>query len=140
MSGKDLLVSHDIDENKMGNNDRIFAELQTESWPLPMNFQIGLAMEAFQTKTHRLTLATDAIHPSDNMESVHLGMEYALKEMLFLRAGYQSLFLEDSEEGLTFGGGLWLRFLGNLQFRLDYAYADFGRLENAQRLSLGIIF
>jgi len=140
MSGKDLLVYHDIDENKMGNNERIFAELRTETWPLPLTFQAGVAMEVFDSQNHRLTVAVDAIHPSDNTESVHLGMEYGLREMAFLRAGYQSLFLTDSEEGLTLGGGVWLRVLGNLQFRLDYAYADYGRLENAQRLSLGIVF
>ena len=97
-------------------------------------------MEVIQSQNHRLTVAVDAVHPSDNTESVHLGMEYGLREMAFLRAGYQSLFLEDSEEGLTLGGGVWLRLLENLQFRFDYAFADYGRLENAQRLSLGIVF
>jgi len=140
MSGKDLLVYHDIDENRLGNNERIFAELHTESWSLPLHFQIGLAMEMFQDDFHRLTMATDAVHPSDNTESVHLGMEYAFREMFFIRAGYKNLFLKDSEEGLTLGGGIWMRFLGNIQFRLDYAYADFGRLLNAQRLTLGIVF
>ena len=140
MSGKDLLVYHDIDENRLGNNERIFAELHTESWPLPLHFQIGLAMEMFQNDFHRLTLATDAVHPSDNTESVHLGMEYAFRELFFIRGGYKNLLLKDSEEGLTLGGGIWMRFLGNIQFRLDYAYADFGRLLNAQRLTLGIVF
>ncbi len=140
MSGKDLLVYHDIDESQMGNNDRIFAELHTESCPRPLNFEIGVVMEMIQDEHHRLTLATDAMHPSDNMESVNLGMEYAFREMVFLRAGYKNLFLKDSEEGLTLGGGIWMRFLGNVQFRLDYAYADFGRLLNAQWLSLGMVF
>jgi hypothetical protein len=140
MSGEDLLVYHDIDETQLGNNDRIFAELQTESWSLPLNLQFGIAMEVLDSPNHRLTLAADALHPTDNTESVHVGMEYALWRKIFLRAGYQSLFLRDSEEGLTLGGGLWLRFMGNVQFRLDYAYADFGRLQNAQRFSLGIVF
>jgi long-subunit fatty acid transport protein len=140
MSGKDLLVYHDIDENIMGNNERVFAELKTESWPLPLNFQIGVAMELFQDKSHRLTMATDAVHPSDNMELVNMGMEYSFREMVFFRVGYQSVFLKDSEEGLTLGGGVWIRFLRNIQIRMDYAYADFGRLQNAQRLSIGIVF
>ena len=140
MSGDDLLVYHDIDESIDGNNDQIFAELKTESWPLPINFQIGVAMEVIENDNSRLTLATDALHPSDNMESINLGMEYAFREMVFIRTGYQSLFLEDSEEGLTLGGGVWLRFMGNFQIRVDYAYADFGRLDNAQRFSLGLVF
>ncbi len=140
MTGKDLLVYHDIDENILGNNDRVFAELKTESWPLPLNFQIGVGMEILQNEKRRLTLAVDALHPSDNKESMHLGMEFALRERIFLRAGYQSLFLKDSEEGLTLGGGIWMRVLGSMELRIDYAYADFGRLQNAQRLSLGIVF
>lgn len=140
MTGKDLLVYHDIDPNKLGNNERIFAELKTESWPLPLTFQAGLAMELFQSHSHRVTVAADAVHPSDNTESIQVGMEYGLGERVFLRMGYRSLFMRESEEGLTLGCGVWLRFLGNVQFRMDYAYAEFGRLENAQRISLGIVF
>ncbi len=140
MNGKDLLVYHDIDPTILGNNEKVFAELKTESWPLPLNFQAGIAMEVFNGRSHRLTVATDAYHPSDNYESLHMGMEYALKETFFMRAGYRSIFLRDSEEGLTLGGGIWIRFLRNVQFRLDYAFADFGRLQNAQKISLGIVF
>ena len=93
-----------------------------------------------QNRLHRLTLATDAVHPSDNTESVHIGTEYAFRELFFVRAGYKNLFLKDSEEGLTLGAGIWVRFLRNVQFRLDYAYADFGRLLNTQQISLGIVF
>lgn len=140
MSGKDLLVYHDIDPNKLGNNERIFAELKTDSWPLPLNFQAGVAMDVLKGKMRRFTVAADAVHPSDNTESIHLGCEYAMQETFFLRAGYQSLFMRDSEEGLTLGGGLWMRMLRNVQFRMDYAWADFGRLENVQRVSLGLVF
>jgi len=140
MSGKDLLVYHDIDESIDGNNDQVFAELQTERWPLPLNFQFGVAMELMDNEMHRMTVASDALHPSDNTEAVNVGLEYALKEMLFLRAGYQTLFMRDSEEGLTLGGGFHMKFMDGLQFRLDYAYADFGRLQNAQQLTLGLQF
>jgi len=140
MSGKDLLVYHDIDESIDGNNDRIFAELQTESWPLALNFQFGVAMELFDNEIHRITVASDALHPSDNTESVNIGMEYALKDMIFLRAGYKTLFMRDSEEGITLGGGINMKFMDSLKLRLDYAYADFGRLQNTQQLTLSIQF
>lgn len=140
MDGDDLLVYHDIDPYQPGNNERIFAQLQTQSWPLPLNFQLGLAMVIFKDDFHRMTVATDAIHPVDNSESMHLGAEYALQENYFIRIGYRNLFLRDSEEGFTAGGGINIGFIGNLQCNLDYAYADFGRLENSQRFSINIRF
>ena len=140
MDGKDLLVFYDIDEQQMGNNDRIFAKLETEKWPLPLNFQAGMAMDVYKTNPHRLTIATEAMHPKDNTESVHMGMEYAMNELFFLRAGYRNMFLKDSEEGLTLGAGFATRFLGNFQVTLDYAYAEFGRLENAHRFSVNLKF
>lgn len=140
MSGEDLLVYHDIDPLQSGNNERIFAELQTQKWPLPLNFQAGLAMEIYQTSPHRMTIAVEATHPINNTESMHLGAEYAFKELFFLRAGYRNLFLRDSEEGMTLGAGFATRFIGNFQVTLNYAYADFGRLENAQRFSVNLRF
>lgn len=140
MSGDDLLVYHDIDPKQSGNNERIFAELQTASWPLPLSFQLGVAMDIIQSEQNRLTLAIDAIHPLNNTESVHTGAEYAFKENFFLRFGYRSLFLRDSEEGLTAGAGVQAAILGNVRLGFDYAYADFGRLQNAQKISVCVIF
>lgn len=140
MDGENLLVYHDIDQTKLGNNERIFAKLETNKWPIPLNFQAGLAMEVLNSRFQRLTVATEATHPSDNTESVHLGLEYALREMFFLRGGYRDLFLQDSEEGFTLGAGFSSKFFGKLQVFLDYAYADFGRLENAQRFSIILRF
>ncbi len=140
MGGEDLLVFHDPDPYQLGNNDQIFAKLETDNWPLPLNFQVGLAMEVIESQHHRLTLATDAVHPINNKESMHIGMEYALREQFMIRGGYRNLFLEDSEEGLTVGAGFVARFLGNFEMLIDYAYADFGRLQNAQRFSVSMKF
>jgi len=140
MAGDDLLIYYDLDENKMGNNERTFAELKTESWPLPLSFQIGLALDVLNNNRNRFTLAADAIHPSDNSESIHLGAEYGFHNWFFIRGGYRDLFLRDGEGGLTCGGGILAQFLGNFQVKMDYAFTDFGRLENVHRFSVGIIF
>ncbi|MGH7495127.1 MAG: PorV/PorQ family protein [bacterium] len=140
MEGKDLLVFHDVDPTIDGNNDRVPSNLETQKWALPLNFQFGLAMEIVKSEQHRLTLAADALHPSDNTESVNLGGEYALQEKLFLRGGYRDLFLRDGEQTFAVGGGVAMRFLGNVRWKLDYAYSDFGRLENEQRFSLAVEF
>jgi len=138
MTGEDLVYYHDIDAQSLGNNDEIFAELKTDSWPLPLTFQVGLAMEVIKNDANRLTLAIDAIQPTDNTESVNFGMEYALKKSVFLRGGYRNLFLKDSEEGITFGVGLNLKQMLQLPIRFDYGYADFGRLKDIHCFTLGI--
>jgi len=140
MRGNDLLVYHDIDPYQMGNNDHIFSALQTDSWPLPLNFQLGLAYDALNSATQRFTLECDAMHPIDNTESMNLGLEYALHERYFLRAGYRNLFLKDSEEGLTLGAGLKIPVAGNIHAAIHFAYASFGRLDNAQRFSVLLEF
>lgn len=138
--GSDTQVPIDIAPEKEGNNSKIVGNLRTDKWSLPLIFRFGVAMNVIENYNYRWTLAFDAMHPNDNTEYINLGMEYALKNMVFLRAGYKNLFMDDSEEGLTLGGGLAYKLSGALNFKLDYAYADFGILDNVQRFSLGIEF
>jgi hypothetical protein len=88
----------------------------------------------------KIVLAIDASHPSDNYESVNVGGEYVFDDFIYLRGGYKTLFLQDSEERFTLGMGVRQFLLGNLQFSVDYAYQDFTRLKNAQKVTLGISF
>lgn len=140
MDGKDLLVQHDIDPNIYGNNDQILANLQTDEFPLPLTFRIGLAMDVLDTDDHRFTLAADALHPNDNSESVNVGAEYMFNNLIAFRVGYKSLFLDNSEEGLTAGIGLNYNFATDFGVRIDYAYQDFEVLDYTQHFSLGIKF
>jgi predicted porin len=140
MDGKDLLVQHDIDPNNYGNNDQILATLQTDEFPLPLTFRIGLAMDVLNSEEHRITLAADALHPNDNDESVNVGGEYMFNNLIAFRVGYKSLLLDNSEEGLTAGVGLNYNFTSDFGVRVDYAYQDFGVLDYTQHFSLGIKF
>ncbi len=140
MDGKDLLVQHDIDPNNYGNNDQILASLQTDEFPLPLTFRIGLAMDVVDSEEHRVTLAADALHPNDNDESLNIGGEYMFNNLIAFRVGYKSLFLTNSEEGLTAGVGLNYNFTTDFGVRIDYAYQDFGMLDYTQHFSLGIKF
>jgi len=140
MRGDDLLRFYDPDPNNSGNNDQIMSELRTDSWTLPLTFQFGLAMDFLDSENHLLTAEVDAIHPIDNSESMNLGVEYGFHHQYFLRAGYRNLFLIDSEEGFTLGGGLNIELIEGLSILIDYAYADFGRLQNAQRFSIALRF
>jgi len=138
-NGRDLRVYYDQNQNAFGDNSTIPAELITESYPLPILFRVGLGLPFAFGDDHRLTLAVDAFHPSDNAESISVGAEWAAFNILSLRAGYQHLFLDDSEVGLTLGAGLQYRSRDFGVF-FDYGWADYGLLQQAQRLTLGVTF
>jgi hypothetical protein len=138
MSGENNRVLYDYDPNSTGNNDRVPALLEPDHWPLPLNFTIGIQYKLLDTQMHRVLIAVDAQHPNNNYERINLGVEYVLAGNYALRAGYKSLFLDESEESLTLGAGIRYPILGNILFYADYAYADFGILESVHKFSLGI--
>ena len=140
MDGKDLYVLHDINPNIYGNNPLILATLNTDNFPLPLTFRVGVAMDLLDTEEHRLTIGADALHPNDNAESINVGAEYVFDKMIAIRGGYKSLLLTNSEEGLTLGVGLMYEFFPGLGVSIDYAYQDFGMLKNTQHFSMGIKF
>ncbi|MFH1011818.1 MAG: PorV/PorQ family protein, partial [bacterium] len=140
MRGRDMLVLYDPSPIKEGNNSEILAELRTEKWPLPLNLRVGAAVDLLTRPHHLLTTAVSAQHPNDNTESVNLGAEYWYQKMLALRAGYKSLFLEDSEEGLTLGVGFVPPLRAGFGLHLDFAYEDFSRLGEIYKYSLSVTF
>ncbi len=140
LTGRDTRVKHDIDPVHAGNNSKINAHLDTDEWSLPLNFQVGVSMNLLENRWSRLTVALDAMHPNNNTESMNTGVEYAIREMFFLRAGYKTLFQDDSEEGFTAGGGIHYSFNPRFTLIMDYAYADFGVLNNVQRFAVGLGF
>jgi opacity protein-like surface antigen len=89
---------------------------------------------------HSLVVAFDALHPSDDYESINVGAEYGFGDMFFLRGGYKALFLKQSEESFTVGAGIKQTFFGNVGIKVDYSYGDFGRLKDVQKLSVGVTF
>lgn len=140
LEGNSALVLYDPDPNSSGNNGSIPAYLQTDAWELPVNFRVGVAYQPIKSDMHKLVVALDALHVSDNYESVNVGGEYTFNDMFSIRGGYKSLFLTDSEESYSFGAGIKQLLLGNVSVQFDYAYQDFGRLNNIQKFSLSINF
>jgi opacity protein-like surface antigen len=114
---------------------------ETDAFPLPLLFRVGIASELYKNDKLRVSFGIDALHPNDNAESLNGGAELAFSETFFLRGGYATLFRDDTEEGLTLGGGIHYRLWGgSTMVKIDYTYADFGLLENVQRFSLGVKF
>jgi Type IX secretion system protein PorV len=140
MTGEDLYITHDPDPTINGNNGNIPAEYYTDSYPLPLLFRIGLAMDVVNSQDNKVTLAVDALHPSDYAQSINVGGQYAWNNMIFARIGYKSLGIPGSEEGLTFGFGLSYDLLLNLNMKLDYAYESFGVFKNIQKFALSVSF
>lgn len=139
-AGKDLLKRIDTDPDNSGNNETIVAALKTDEWPLPLFFRVGVAYDLLRAARTKVTLAADALRPSDNTGVLNVGTEVAIHDLLFLRGGYKSLFRDDSEEGLTLGAGLKYNLGAAGIVSLDFAYADFGLLDKVQIYSLGFNF
>ena len=141
MAGPDLRQFHPIDPTKLGTNQNIPEDIETNSWPLPLNFQFGLATDIIKTGDNTLTIDMDALHPSDNYESINVGGEYSFKKFIYFRAGYRNLFLKDSEGGLSAGVGLHYEIpYSNLSVAFDYAYNNYGRLSATNTFSLAVGF
>ena len=141
MSGRDTRNFIRLDPSKQGSTDQIPTNIELDSWDLPLLFQFGVSTRVFDNNQYRWTIAVDALHPNDNYESLNIGTEFAYSDYLFLRAGYQSLFLDQAEGGISFGLGLTSGdVFGNTRVAIDYAYQDMGRLQGVHVFTLGLRF
>ena len=127
-----------------------------DSFPLPLNFKVGISALPIDTEDHRLLVDVEGSHPNDNFERGIIGMEYGFNDLFFLRGGVKWGVRWDTfeeEEGILqpktkFGIGTdtekWSAGTGFkipvnvLDIKLDYAATDFGTLGILHRLSLGI--
>lgn len=138
-SGRDLFIDYDFDPDKFGDNDNLPAELRTDSYQLPTIFRFGISYPVRFNENNSLLVAIDAKHPSDNEESLNVGVEWMILNKFALRGGYRDLFLEDSEGGLVLGAGMQFDYY-NYRLSFDYAWADYGRLNETHRFTLGLGF
>lgn len=64
-----------------------------EQWDLSLQFRGGFSFDPINTSHSRVTIAMDAVHPSDNKEYVNSGIEYGFNEMFpqgwFSRMGHR---------------------------------------------------
>jgi len=140
LDGRDIKFANDPDPFNSYNVAIVNSLYEMKYYELPLNFQVGLARKFEFGDMNALTLAVDAVTPNDNYEALNAGFEYGWNKTLFLRGGYKSLFRDDTEEGLTAGAGLNFRLQGTSFIQVDYAWGDFGRLENSQRFTLLLLF
>ena len=119
-------------------NFGVDATYLSESFKMPMLFRLGVAGEVLGDfeSNHRLTLAVEAIHPSNYTERVHIGAEYAFQNIVMLRSGYKFNY---DEGGFTAGLGLQWPSEG-YKTRVDISYTDFGLLGSVLRFGLNATF
>jgi hypothetical protein len=137
MEGQDFQVQHDSYPGISGNNGNINATLSTDPYDLPLLFRLGASMDVLKGLFNsNLILSVDALHPSDDVESVNIGGEYVFNNLIALRVGYKGLFAKDSEQGLNFGGGIRYDISG-VNLKVDYSYISFGVLNSVHMFSVG---
>lgn len=139
MDGKDLLQPVDIDPANPGNNENIISALKTDSWTLPLTFTVGIGMKVIHSQNWVWTLATDAVYPNSQTPFLNLGQEVSWHDIFALRIGYNSLFKEAAEEGLSAGFGIHYSY-DTFAVGIDISYMDFGIFNGVLRYSLAVVF
>ena len=135
-SGSNLQVGYDSRDGG-GSNDEVLAELKTTTYDLPLSFRVGLAYDLVLNPNATVTWAAELKHPNDQEQQGAIGAEFGWDNIYFLRGGYK---INYDEETFSFGAGLDLAVTRETKLVIDYAWQDFGRLESAQRFSVGFTF
>ncbi|MBT3839380.1 MAG: PorV/PorQ family protein [Candidatus Marinimicrobia bacterium] len=139
MDGKDLYKKIDLDPNHEGHNETLVAKMKTDNWPLPLFFRVGLSSDIISNPTYKMTLLTDAFIPSDDVETIHLGLQSSFSERVFLRCGYRNLGNPDSMEGFTLGVGTKL-FTAGMAIGINYSIQEFGYFGLISQIDISIDF
>jgi len=137
LDGRDILFNEDPPLGEQGTVDEVPAKFELDSYEIPLNLRFGLAWRVMRNENMEIIATADGVHPNDNTEYVNSGVEVGFKNILFLRGGYKALFLENSDQGATFGVGLRYDAVG-ANFKFDFGWADYGRLKNVKFVSLAI--
>jgi hypothetical protein len=138
MGGRSARTFVDPQPGELGTNGRVPANFEMESHALPMTFQFGVALRPMQSRMHQMTVRLDALHPASNYESLNAGAEYGFQNRVFLRGGFQGLFLPEGEGGLSGGLGIRQPLYTGMEVFVDYAYRDVGRLGGVHVVSLEV--
>jgi len=104
----------------------------TEKFPIPMSFRLGIKKDILNDEIHKLTFAMDGVNPIDYVVTGNIGLEYSWLETAYVRGGTH---LNHDTASFTVGAGIKI---GNIF--VDYAYANYGILENTNQFGLRFAF
>jgi len=100
----------------------------TDKFPIPMSFRLGIKKDVFNDDIHKLTIAMDGVNPVDYVVTGNIGLEYSWLETAYVRGGTH---LNHDTASFTVGAGIKI---GNIH--VDYAYANYGILEDTNQFGL----
>jgi len=130
-TGEELEITVGMGGDSLPSEEDIQATYKSESYALPLTFQLGAAMHLYDSPEHRLTVEADLVHPNDQDETYAVGAEYAYREMFFLRGGSTG----KNNRGLS--GGMGLKFMN---FHFDFSFEQHQELSDIKRVSLGFSY
>jgi len=137
MTGDDLLIGADVDENIEGNNESVTGILSTDYFDLPLVLRIGISDEFQIGSRNNILLSVDAISPNDNANYINVGAGiYLLDGLISLYGGINSIFLENAESEFSFGGGLRIPQLLNNSLSINFTHEQMKFLGNSQQVSI----
>jgi len=120
------------------------SRLETKRFPLPVKFELGVALDAVGTNsmllsssTSRVTLAGTINDGFDAPFRSAWGVEYEWGGLIALRGGYRENY---DTGGLSAGAGIDVPVRAGLGVRFDYAWVDYGDLDSIQLWSLELTF
>jgi len=107
-----------------------------ESYPLPTNFQFGMAMNAIDGDDQKLLVSMAAVKPNEGEPQAQFGAEWNFQKMFFVRGGYR---LNYSVATWSAGAGAAFTVEG-VGLRADYSYSDYRTLGGSHRIGIGVSF
>ena len=139
MSGDDLIVPVDISETIEGNNENTTGVISTDHFDLPLLLRVGISGTKLIPNIGGLVWAIDSGHPNDNNSFINTGLELnLLKNLLSLRTGYRSLYLNDRVSEYSLGVGLNLNNIIKRPIQIDYSFESLKFLGTTQQIGLRI--
>ena len=107
-----------------------------ESYPLPTNFQFGLAMNAIDGDDQKVLVSFSAVKPNEGEPQAQIGGEWNYQKMFFVRGGYR---LNYSTATWSAGAGAAFSVEG-VGLRADYSYSNYTTLGGSHRIGIGVSF
>ncbi len=104
---------------------------------MPTIFKVGACFNLAKTRNHTLVAAGEFQHPSDNTERANVGLEYKLKELLYLRGGYYISYDTNEYSG---GFGVIINTGQDTRAVVDYSMVSMSALSLVHRLSLTVVY
>jgi hypothetical protein len=133
--GPDLDINYDR-EDIYPLSRIVPGRLQTEDYPLPLQFQVGIGFDVFKADFVKMRGDIDATHPNDNSERVLFGTEFSFFDRFFVRGGYKYNF---DDQKFAFGAGANVP-VGGSAIYFDYAYSVYDLLPGVHRISVKLCF